>query len=87
MEQHQRPIYIEHPDIPRASVNRLSKELEYIRTQYLRSVATLNETMHKIYMGIPTDYPLWMYQDDLNFCIERYRAICEEIEYRKQMMR
>ncbi len=83
----QRPIHPDFPDIPKAGLNRLSKEIEYVRTQYLRARAALDEAMHKIYMGAQPDYPLWMYRDDLTFCIDRYQAICEEISFRKESMR
>lgn len=83
----QRPLHKEHPDIPKTGLNRLSKEIEYVRTQYLRTRAALDEAMRKIYMGITPEYPVWMYQYDLNYYIERYTAICEEIRFRTESMR
>lgn len=83
----QHTINPDHPDLARAGLNRLSKEIEYVRTQYLRAKLALDEAMHAIYKGEQPQYPIWMYQDDLNFHIERLRAVAEEIEYRAEMMR
>lgn len=77
----------QHPDLARASDDLLAKELEYIHKAYLRSAALLSDALKMLYLNERPPLPLWMCQDDVNYHIDRYTAVCEEIQYRKDSMR
>ena len=80
----QRPIYIEHPDLTKMLDKQLEKEERYL-FDYAEKIC--KQIINQFRFIEKDDLPTWKIVEDLRFVTERYFAIREEIEYRKQMMR
>lgn len=87
MRQHQSPDY-NFPDLPKANDAYLSLELEYTMRQYLRIKTEMDAHVRQtsLFPTVQPETPLWMLKSDINFCLERFDAIIEEIRYRKENM-
>ena len=88
MRQQQYTTNPEHPDLQKYLDEPLARELDYTRTQYARTAAAIEAHIKAaaIEPGQMPDLPLWMLQSDLNFHLDRFDAIIEEMRYRKEMM-
>lgn len=78
----------DHPDLPKFNDDILSLELDYTLRQYLDLQARMSAHVRQtsLFPTTPPEMPLWMLKSDLDFCLERYDAIIEEIRYRKENM-
>lgn len=91
MTNRQQPHHIvnpDHPDLARATDDILALELDYTMRQYLRIMSKMDAYLKNTALE-PTEMPetpLWMIKGDMDFCLERYDAIIEEIRYRKENM-
>lgn len=83
----QQTINPDHPDLARAGDDILSKELDYIRKAYERARAALDEALKTPHRNEPLPFPIILYQDDLNYQVDRFQAVCEEIRFRNESMR
>jgi len=78
----------DHRDLIRLTDGFLSRELDYTIHQYLRTQMQMNAHLKNTSLE-PTQMPetaLWMIKSDIEFCLERYEAIINEIRYRKENM-
>lgn len=83
----QRLQNIEHPDLTQMEDYELTAESLYL-LEYSASITddVLGAFGH-IGGGKKPSPPISKIIEDLRLCADRYQAICQEAEYRKQMMR
>lgn len=87
MRQHQSADY-NYPDLPKASDDILSIELDFTIRQYMRIKNDIDTHVRQtsLFPTMQPQNPMWMLKSDLDFCLDRYDAIIEEIRYRKENM-
>jgi len=78
---------IEHPDIIKMSNTQLWNEAIYIHDHAQKTCTGIGQLLLAIGRGDVLLPPIRKIIDDLHLSADRYQAICDEIEYRKQMMR